>query len=122
MIRRPPRSTRTYTHLPYTTLFLSALPSIASVATLTIESRTADGAGWRIRLDNGRIVADEPAAVPPGTRLTVEGLFAQVPARRKFLRSERAELGACADVVRRLAMARPEIGFTLTPEGRRERK
>src|SRR3546814_1842220 len=69
-----------------------ALPSIASVAALTIESRPADGEGWRIRVDNGRMVADEPAAAPPGTRVTVENLFAQVPARRKFLRSERAEL------------------------------
>lgn len=97
-----------------------ALPSIASVATLSIESRTAGGEGWRLVIDNGRVTADEPAAVPPGTRITVEGLFAQVPARRKFLRSERAELGACADVVRRLAMARPEIGFTLAHEGRRQ--
>src|SRR3546814_8849280 len=49
-----------------------ALPSIASVAALTIESRPADGEGWRIRVDNGRMVADEPAAAPPGTRVTVE--------------------------------------------------
>ena len=97
-----------------------ALPSIASVATLTIESRPAGGEGWRIRIDNGRMVADEPVAIPRGTRLTVEGLFAQVPARRKFLRSERAELGACVDVVRRLAMSRPEIGFTLVHGGRRQ--
>ncbi len=97
-----------------------ALPSIASVATLTIDSRPTGTDGWRIRIDNGRMTADEPAAAAPGTRLTVEGLFAQVPARRKFLRSERAELGACVDVVRRLAMARPEIGFTLVHEGRRQ--
>src|SRR3546814_483241 len=97
-----------------------ALPSIASVAALTIESRPADGEGWRIRVDNGRMVADEPAAAPPGTRVTVENLFAQVPARRKFLRSERAELGACVDVVRRLAMSRPDTGFTLVHEGRRQ--
>src|SRR3546814_20687795 len=66
------------------------------------------------------MVADEPAAAPPGTRVTVENLFAQVPARRKFLRSERAELGACVDVVRRLAMSRPGPGFTLVPERRRQ--
>src|SRR3546814_9658751 len=66
------------------------------------------------------MVADEPAAAPPGTRVTVENLFAQVPARRKFLRSERAELGACVDVVRRLAMSRPDTGFTLVHEGRRQ--
>src|SRR3546814_11445024 len=58
-----------------------ALPSIASVAALTIESRPADGEGWRIRVDNGRMVADEPAAAPPGTRVTVENLFAQETGR-----------------------------------------
>jgi len=98
-----------------------ALPSIASVARLTIESRAGvDGAGWRIVMDNGRLVADEPAAVPPGTRMIVEDIFAQVPARRKFMRTARAELGACIDVVRRLAMARPETGFSLIHEGRRQ--
>src|SRR3546814_18941391 len=88
-----------------------ALPSIASVAALTIESRPADGEGWRIRVDNGRMVADEPAAAPPGTRVTVENLFAQVPARRKFLRSDRAALGACVDVVCSLALSRPATDF-----------
>src|SRR3546814_18088727 len=100
MIRRPPRSTRTDTLFPYTTLFRSiatlgfrgeALPSIASVAALTIESRPADREGWRIRVDNGRMVADEPAAAPPGTRVTVENLFAQVPARRKTGRASGRE-------------------------------
>jgi DNA mismatch repair protein MutL len=46
-------------------------------------------------------------------------LFGRVPARRKFLRSERSEYAACVDVVKRLAMARPEIGFSLEHEGRR---
>ncbi len=88
-----------------------ALPSIASVATLTLTSRTADGAGWQLVIDNGRTVADGPAATPPGTRVAVDGLFAAVPARRKFLKSERSELAACLDVVRRLAMARADVGF-----------
>ncbi len=97
-----------------------ALPSIASVARLTIESRP-DGAdeGWRREVDHGTLVADEPAAMPPGTRVRIEKLFAQVPARRKFLRSERAEYAACRDVLRRLAMARPDIGFSLESEGKR---
>jgi len=88
-----------------------ALPSIASVATLTLTSRTADGAGWRLVIDNGRIIADGPAATSPGTCVAVDGLFAAVPARRKFLKSERSELAACLDVVRRLAMARADVGF-----------
>jgi DNA mismatch repair protein MutL len=97
-----------------------ALPSIASVARLTIESRPADAAhGWRRVLDHGAVVADGPGAVPRGTRVRVEQLFARVPARRKFLRSARSEYAACLDVVRRLAMARPEIGFTLDHAGRR---
>jgi len=96
-----------------------ALPSIASVARLTIESRVRGAEGWRRTVDNGRLVADEPAALPPGTRVVVEALFARVPARAKFLRSPRAEYGACLDVVRRLAMARPDIGFTLEHDGRR---
>jgi DNA mismatch repair protein MutL len=95
-----------------------ALPSIASVARLTIESREGAAAdGWRRVVDHGTLLADEPAAVPPGTRVRVEALFARVPARRKFLRSARSEYAACLDVVRRLAMARPDIAFTLETIG-----
>jgi DNA mismatch repair protein MutL len=91
-----------------------ALPSIASVARLTIESRESGAAeGWRRVVDHGAVLADEPAALPPGTRVRVEELFAKVPARRKFLRTARSEYAACLDVVRRLAMARADIGFTL---------
>jgi DNA mismatch repair protein MutL len=96
-----------------------ALPSIASVARVTIESRVRGADGWLRTVDNGRLAAEGPAALPPGTRVTVEDLFAKVPARRKFLRSERSEYAACLDVVKRLAMARPDIGFTLEHEGRR---
>jgi DNA mismatch repair protein MutL len=96
-----------------------ALPSIASVARLTIETRVAGLDGWRRTVDNGRLAGEGPAGVPPGTKVTVEGLFERVPARRKFLRSPRSELAACVDVVRRLAMARPAVGFTLDHEGRR---
>jgi DNA mismatch repair protein MutL len=95
-----------------------ALPSIASVARLTIESREQGAAeGWRRVVDHGAELADEPAALPPGTRVRVEELFAKVPARRKFLRSSRSEYAACLDVVRRLAMARPDIAFTLETLG-----
>ena len=92
-----------------------ALPSIASVARLTIESRVAGGEGWARTVDNGAVVRDAPAALSPGTRIVVEDLFARVPARRKFLRSARAEYGACLDVVRRLAMARPDLGVQRRP-------
>ncbi|HEV7314105.1 DNA mismatch repair endonuclease MutL [Sphingopyxis sp.] len=96
-----------------------ALPSIASVARLTLESRVAGGDGWKRVVDNGAVVAEGPAALAKGTRVAVEDLFARVPARRKFLRSGRSEYAACLDVVRRLAMARPDIGFTVEHDGRR---
>ncbi|MET0238776.1 MAG: DNA mismatch repair endonuclease MutL [Sphingobium sp.] len=96
-----------------------ALPSIASVARLVMESRPAGAEGWGITVDNGVIVSEGPAAVAPGTRVRVEQLFCRVPARRKFLRSARAEYGACLDIVRRLAMARPDIGIALDHDGRR---
>ena len=96
-----------------------ALPSIASVSRFTIESRVRGADGWSRIVDNGRLDGEGPAALPPGTRIRVERLFEKVPARRKFMRSTRAEYAACVDVVRRLAMARPDIAFTLEHEGRR---
>jgi DNA mismatch repair protein MutL len=96
-----------------------ALPSIGSVATLSLTSRPEGGEGWRLVVDNGRIVHDGPAGAAPGTVARVDGLFAQVPARRKFLKSPRSELAACLDHIRRLAMARPEVGFVVEHEGRR---
>ncbi|OHC93876.1 MAG: DNA mismatch repair protein MutL [Sphingomonadales bacterium RIFCSPLOWO2_12_FULL_63_15] len=96
-----------------------ALPSIASVARLTIYSRVAGADGWSRTVDNGQLVAEGPAALPPGTRVTVEQLFAKVPARRKFLRSAKAEYAACLDIVRRLAMAHPAVAFALEHDGRR---
>ena len=103
-----------------------ALPSIASVARLTIESRpsahassTGAGQGWKRVIDHGQLVEDGPAALPPGTRVRVENLFGNVPARRKFLRTARSEYAASLDVVRRQAMARPEIAFSLEHGERR---
>ena len=104
-----------------------ALPSIASVSRLTIESRERPSAssgqaaadGWRIAIDHGVRAGEGPAALPPGTRVKVEGLFAKVPARRKFLRSARAEYAACLDSVKRLAMARSDVAFSLEHDGRR---
>ena len=97
-----------------------ALPSIASVARLTIESRVrGQEEGWRSLIDHGAWAGEGPAALPPGTRIRIEQLFERIPARRKFLRGARSEYAACLDVVRRLAMARPKIGFTLEHDGRR---
>jgi DNA mismatch repair protein MutL len=97
-----------------------ALPSIASVSRFTLESRARDSVqGWRRVVDHGEVIVEGPAALPAGTRVRVEQLFAKVPARRKFLRTARSEYAACLDVVKRLAMARPEIGFSLEHDGRR---
>ncbi len=100
-----------------------ALPSIASVSKFTIESRVnnpdTDMDGHKITVDHGVKIFDGPAAVPYGTRVSVENLFAKVPARRKFLRTKRSEYAASLDIIRRLAMARPDIGFSLEHDGRR---
>lgn len=97
-----------------------ALPSIASVARLALESRVRGAEqGWSRVVDHGVLAAEGPAALPPGTRVRIENLFGKVPARRKFLRTERSEYAACLDVVRRLAMARPDLRFTLEHDGRR---
>ena len=96
-----------------------ALPSIGAVARLSIVSRPqgAENA-HRITVEGGRKSAVEPAAGPPGTRIEVRDLFYATPARLKFMKSERAETMAVSDTVKRLAMAHPEVGFTLTSEDR----
>jgi DNA mismatch repair protein MutL len=96
-----------------------ALPSIASVSRLTLESRPRGSDGWRIEIDHGVKSGEGPTALPPGTRIRVEGLFDKVPARRKFLRSPRAEYAASLDAVKRLAMARPDVAFSVEHDGRR---
>jgi len=96
-----------------------ALPSIASVSRLILESRPRGSDGWRIEVDHGENRGEGPTALPPGTRVRVEDLFEKVPARRKFLRSPRSEYAACIDAVKRLAMARPDVGFSVEHDGRR---
>jgi DNA mismatch repair protein MutL len=96
-----------------------ALPSIASVSRLTLESRVRGSDGWRITVDHGEWQEEGPAPIPPGTRICVQGLFDKVPARRKFLRSPRSEYAACLDAVKRLAMARSDVGFSFDHDGRR---
>ena len=97
-----------------------ALPSIASVARFTLESRPHGAEqGWKRVVDHGEIRDEGPAALPPGTRVRIENLFGKIPARRKFLRTPRSEYAACKDVVQRLAMARPDIAITLDHGDRR---
>ncbi len=96
-----------------------ALPSIGAVSRLTLASR-AEGAaeGWSLTVEGGRRGAITPSAQPQGTRVEVRDLFFATPARLKFLKTPRSESGHVLDAVRRLAMAHPAVGFTLTDEGR----
>ena len=98
-----------------------ALPSIGSVARVEIVSQAAGaGEAWSLSVQGGAESGVKPA--PPlgrsGTRIQVRDLFYATPARLKFLKSERAEGGAITDVMKRLAMARPDVGFSLALEGR----
>ncbi len=96
-----------------------ALPSIAAVSRLEIVSRPAQAdAAWALAVAGGAVQAPVPAAHPPGTQVTVRDLFFATPARLKFLKAPRTESQHIADTVNRLAMARPEIGFSLTDDGR----
>ena len=92
-----------------------ALPSIASVAHLEIHTRPPSAAnGHMIRVDAGLKRPVAPAGHPGGTRIDVRDLFGATPARLKFLKSDRAEAQAVADVVKRLAMAHPRVRFALS--------
>ncbi len=95
-----------------------ALPSIGSVARLEIFSRAKDAPhGARLRVEFGAVGPVAPAAMPQGARVEARDLFAATPARLKFLKSERAEALAVADVVKRLAMAHPSVRFSLGGDG-----
>jgi DNA mismatch repair protein MutL len=92
-----------------------ALPSIGSVARLTLASRAASSDhGWRLQVEGEVTAEPEPAAMPAGTLAEVRELFYNTPARRKFLRKERTEFRHVQDVVRRMSLSRPDVGFSLT--------
>ncbi|WP_288948720.1 DNA mismatch repair endonuclease MutL [uncultured Paracoccus sp.] len=93
-----------------------ALPSLGAVGRLRIASRAAGFDGAEISVSGGRIGSVKPAAGNRGTVVELRDLFFATPARLKFLRTDRAETQAVADVIRRLAMAEPYVGFILTDE------
>jgi DNA mismatch repair protein MutL len=96
-----------------------ALPSIASVSRMTLTSRRAEDAhGWCLAIEAGAHGAPEPAACNIGTRIEVRDVFFAIPARLKFLKSERSEVQAVQDVMLRLAMTHPSVGFRLTHQNR----
>ena len=90
-----------------------ALPSLGAVGRLSIASRASGDAGFEISVAGGQIGRVKPAACNTGTTVTLRDLFYATPARLKFLRTDRAEAQAIADVVKRLAMAEPFVQFTL---------
>lgn len=90
-----------------------ALPSLGSVGRLVLTSRAEGHDAASITVEGGRMAAPRPAALTRGTVVELRDLFYATPARLKFLRSDRAEMGAIADVVKRLALAEPHVGFTL---------
>ncbi len=99
-----------------------ALPSLGAVGRLAITSRVTGQDAAQITCDGGRMSPVKPAALTRGTMVDLRDLFHATPARLKFLRSDRAEAQAIHEVVKRLAMAEPAVGFTLseiTPDGPR---
>jgi DNA mismatch repair protein MutL len=96
-----------------------ALPSIGAVARLTLQSRAHRAAeAYQIALDAGRKFKLKPAAITAGTMVEVRDLFYATPARLKFMKTERVEAAAVSDMVKRLALARPEIAFSLANDER----
>jgi DNA mismatch repair protein MutL len=97
-----------------------ALASIASVSQIACVTRHRDEtSGTLIRFDNGSVVAHERIGRTPGTTMTIEHLFARVPARLKFLKSTQTERGHIDGIVTRYALAYPQLRFTLLHDGRR---
>ncbi len=96
-----------------------ALPSIASVARVALRSRARDATdAWQVEAHDGEIGEAVPCAHPPGTTVEVRDLFYNTPGRRKFLRTERTEQQHIDRWLRRLALARPDVAFSVTHNGR----
>src|SRR5579862_1565180 len=94
-----------------------ALPSIASVSRMTLSTADRDGLRTVLKVDGSTILEPTRAAGPRGTEVTVEEIFFNTPARLKFLKSDTTELGACLEVVSKLAIGYPGISFRLTHNG-----
>ncbi|MGY8993888.1 MAG: DNA mismatch repair endonuclease MutL, partial [Rhodospirillales bacterium] len=96
-----------------------ALPSIGAVSRMRIVSRSADAdSAYSLTIEGGRVSESRPDAHPQGTRIEVRDLFYATPARLKFLKSPRAEQGHVLDCLRQLAMAHPEVSFSLSDGSR----
>lgn len=96
-----------------------AIPSIASVSRFTIETATENGQhGTLLVAQGGEIEEHEPTSSPVGTKIKIEDLFFNTPARLKYMKSQQAELSHIVDVINRLSLAYPEVAFTLISDGR----
>src|SRR5687767_12900340 len=97
-----------------------ALPSIASVSHFTLRTRARGSvSGTEIRVNGGAVASVAEAGMPEGTSIEVADLFYNLPARRKFLKSDAAEAAQVSRIVTQLALCYPEVGFTLTSSGRK---
>jgi len=100
-----------------------ALPSMSSVSRMTITSRTAGAEfAWQVKTANGKIEAAVPAAGNPGTQVELRDLFYNVPARRKFMRTDKTEFAHVEELLKRFALARPDVGFQLQHNNRTVRQ
>ena len=100
-----------------------ALPSMSSVSRMSITSRTeGDEHAWQIKTANGEIEAAVPAAGAPGTQVELRDLFYNVPARRKFMRTDRTEFSHVDELLKRFALARPDVSFQLQHNNRMVRQ
>src|SRR5882724_10953211 len=117
---------RTFAELTHVATFGfrgEALPTIASVSRFALRTRTRDSdVGTVVQIEGGKLGLAEPIGMPTGTQVDVRDLFYNVPARRKFLRSTGTESGHVTEVVEAAALARPDITFTLTRDGRKVRE
>lgn len=96
-----------------------ALPSIASISDLTVKTAVKGAEyGTLLVAKGGEIISQEPVSTPVGTKITVEDLFFNTPARLKYMKSLQAELGHIVDVINRQSLGHPEIAFTLINDGR----
>ena len=96
-----------------------AIPSIASVSRFTIETATETGQhGTLLVAQGGEIEEHEPTSSPVGTKIKIEDLFFNTPARLKYMKSQQAELSHIVDVINRLSLAHSEVAFTLISDGR----